>query len=101
MATRKAGDKDPGEAFRVDVERLSGYSTPVNDYPSGGNTPNGAAGGGSGGSGAPSKSKKEMRAIYKSMDGRKSKSKGRGDLGGTPRGHKDLGGMGDQYSAPW
>lgn len=50
----------------------------------------------------PAKSKKEMRAHYKSLGGRKSKAKGM--LGGTPRGHKDLGGAGeeeDRFSSPF
>lgn len=70
----------------------SGYSTPTDSW----------GGTGSGG-GTPSRSKKEMRAHYKSLNGRKSK--GKGMLGGVARGHKDLGGAGDggedQYSAPF
>jgi hypothetical protein len=63
--------------YRVDVDALSsasGASTPM--------------------------SKKEMRDHYKSLGGRKSK--GKGNLGGTARGVKDVGGAGeDKYSAPW
>jgi hypothetical protein len=84
--------------LNVDVDALSAS---VSEAGSGYSTP--TEGGGGSGAQTPAKSKKEMRAHYKSLGGRKSKSKGM--LGGTPRGHKDLGGAGeteeDRFSSPF
>lgn len=86
---------------RVDIDALSsGYITPVNLEPQDKwGSPGG--GGSRGGSGTTTpKSKKEMREYHKSLGGRKSKEKG--NLGGTKRGIKDLGGAGDdKFDAPW
>ncbi|GHJ89264.1 hypothetical protein NliqN6_5666 [Naganishia liquefaciens] len=101
LVMRKPEDAERRDPLNVDVEALSasvseagsGYSTP------GGNND---SWGGSGAGTPATRSKKEMRAHYKSLNGRKSKSKGM--LGGVARGHKDLGGMGggeDQFSAPF
>ena len=85
--------------YRVDVDALSsGYATPLGE-------PEGSASqfGSRPGSGASTpKSKKEMREHYKSLQGRKSKSKSK--VGGSQsRGIKDRGGAGeeDPYTAPW
>ena len=80
--------------YRVDVDALSsGYATPLGEPEAGGNSRPAS------GASTPM-SKKEMRDHYKSLGGRKSK--GKGNLGGTARGIKDLGGAGeDKYSAPW
>ncbi|KAJ9110684.1 hypothetical protein QFC19_001513 [Naganishia cerealis] len=102
LATRKDTDLEKRDPLQVDVDALSATVSPIG---SGYSTPNEGWGGNSGGGSGtltPSKSKKEMRAHYKSLNGRKSKSKGM--LGGTARGHKDLGGAGetdDPYSAPF
>lgn len=104
LVVRKPDDVEQRDPLNVDVDALSagvseagsGYSTP-----GGGNVDSWGVGGS--GAGTPAKSKKEMRAHYKSLNGRKSRSKGM--LGGVARGHKDLGGMGgggeDQFSAPF
>ncbi|KAJ9101131.1 hypothetical protein QFC21_003349 [Naganishia friedmannii] len=102
LATRKDTDVEKRDPLQVDVDALSATVSPNG---SGYSTPNDSWGGNSGGGSGtltPSKSKKDMRAHYKSLNGRKSK--GKGMLGGTPRGHKDLGGAGeseDPYSAPF
>ncbi|KAJ9126061.1 hypothetical protein QFC24_002333 [Naganishia onofrii] len=102
LATRKDTDVEKRDPLQVDVDALSATVSPNG---SGYSTPNDSWGGNSGGGSGtltPSKSKKDMRAHYKSLNGRKSK--GKGMLGGTARGHKDLGGAGeseDRYSAPF
>lgn len=105
LATRSARDyQEPVDALRVDVDALSsGYITPLGgEDPWGNGGGDGGAGAGSG-SFTPPKSKKEMREHYKSLHGRKSRTKGM--LANAPRGVKDKGGMGetdeDKFSAPW
>ncbi|KAJ9111200.1 hypothetical protein QFC20_002694 [Naganishia adeliensis] len=97
LATRTDTDAEKRDSLQVDIDALSATVSPGG---SGYSTPTEAAG--SGGAVTPAKSKKEMRAHYKSLGGRKSKAKGM--LGGTPRGHKDLGGAGeaeDRFSSPF
>lgn len=103
LATRKDTHLTPArDPLNVDVDALSASVSDAGGG-SGYSTPATIEGPGSGAATPPVKSKKEMRAHYKSLGGRKSKAKGM--LGGTPRGHRDLGGAGeteeDRFSSPF
>jgi hypothetical protein len=95
LITRKENPSSVQD-FRVDVDALSsGLATPLGELETGYGGNSRPASGAS-----TPKSKKEMRDHYKSLQGRKSK--GKGNLGGTQRGVKDIGGAGeDRFSAPW
>ncbi|KAI5450535.1 hypothetical protein NCC49_002991 [Naganishia albida] len=103
LATRKDTHLTPArDPLNVDVDALSASVSDAGGG-SGYSTPATIEGPGSGAATPPVKNKKEMRAHYKSLGGRKSKAKGM--LGGTPRGHRDLGGAGeteeDRFSSPF
>lgn len=101
LATRRDDYQEQPDGLRVDVDKLSsGVITPIGGGAGYESDPRG----GVSGTATPPKSKKEMREHYKTLGGRKSKSKGL--LGGVTRGVKDRGGMGDtgeedRFAAPW